>query len=110
MPRILLALAVSLLNSGATAQETLNTGSEMLRHCTSSNSDPMRGYCLGVVSGMLAVSRLLEPEFRFCTERGVTAGQMVRVAVKFMEDNPAMLHRNFDVLALIAFQRTWPCR
>jgi hypothetical protein len=36
--------------------------------------------------------------------------QMVRVVVKFMEDNPQNLHHEFQYIALAAFTQAWPCR
>ena len=39
----------------------------------------------------------------------VTADQATRVVVKFLEQAPELLHQDFRALAIVAFQRAWPC-
>jgi len=41
--------------------------------------------------------------------RGVTKGQYQSIVKKYLNDNPAELHKDADVLVLSALQQAFPC-
>ena len=45
----------------------------------------------------------------FCIPDGVTQDQLIRVALKWMEDNPAMLHITASFHLMSAFKEAFPC-
>jgi hypothetical protein len=119
-----LGVAVALLLAGGEARgQAMRTGNDFLPYCGDQplvDPDPkqvraaffIRGNCLGVVSTLLFASAggLLRPEHRFCPPAGGTSSQARQVVVAFMKRYPAMLHLDFEVLALEALRKAWPCR
>ncbi len=70
------------------------------------------GMCLGLVQGVVGMGYLWQdtgahyyclPEEEFSTK------QAVRVILKYLEDNPAELHRRALVLLVRAFMDAFPC-
>jgi hypothetical protein len=77
-------------------------GNELLSDCTASKDDNVYYQkSAGCVAYITAISdlhdnsvRLQEREPKFCTPRGVTKGQLEKIVVKYLNENPAYLHRN----------------
>ena len=85
-----------------------NSGNLWLRQCTESFTRPD---CVGFVSGVDEfLYRYPTTTPFYCPPRGVTRGQMVDVAVKFMRDNPARLHEPFVSLLIDSLRAAFPCR
>lgn len=103
----LLALCIS--GTSASAQD-VNSGNHMLPSCKALTvkgdaSEPFaQGICSGTIDGLFYAGAGL------CPPDGVTVGQMTRVVVKYLEQNPQRLHEDFKKLALEAMRRAWPCR
>lgn len=71
-----------------------------------SSSHVAMGYCMGVVEA----AALLLDQYRFCIPAtGVTNAQLIRVVVRYIEDNPQKQHHKLAVLASHAFERAFPC-
>jgi len=69
------------------------------------------GECRGVVYAMMAFSKpVFTDDVRFCPPRGVTAKQLVRVVVAYIDSKPGRAHEDFLELALEALRKAWPCR
>jgi hypothetical protein len=68
------------------------------------------GQCMGVVSAMIAAGPLLGPENRSCPPQGVNIGQGARVVTRFLDTSPNLLHYDFRLLVIMAFQSAWPCK
>lgn len=94
------------------------TGSELLEYCRVANepdfSDVVQaGKCHGWIRGASDMHNILfalngfEPQF--CFPEGVTAGQMIAVVVKYLEENPAQLRRPAGPLTLNALVEAFPC-
>lgn len=70
---------------------------------TDANIIYMRGYCLGLISGLSAGREN-------CAPAEVTNGQLARVVVQYIDARPARMHEEFRKLALEAMKAAWPCR
>jgi hypothetical protein len=46
----------------------------------------------------------------YCAAAAVTAGQLVRVLIRWLEANPAQLHEPAGLLAALAYKDAFPCR
>ncbi|HQS14407.1 Rap1a/Tai family immunity protein [Reyranella sp.] len=94
-----------------------NTGNEILPKCQLAARasvpapDEIIGatYCLGIISTLVAVGPFLEPPFRFCFPKEGTNQQAIRVVVSNLEKNPATLHQDFRLLAVMALRDAFPC-
>lgn len=51
----------------------------------------------------------VKPHTIFCPPRSVTNGQMIKVAMKYLDDNPAQLHLRMRVLFRRALISAFPC-
>ncbi|UCU95801.1 Rap1a/Tai family immunity protein [Hydrogenophaga taeniospiralis] len=72
------------------------------------------GQCLGAVEGvrntMLLYRPMLPPALRVCMPAGgIANGQAIRIALKYLRDNPAALHEDSSVLLMKAFHEAFPC-
>jgi hypothetical protein len=47
------------------------------------------GNCGGMISAIEDLSIFLPPSINYCSPNGVTKGQLLRVAVKYIDDQPA---------------------
>ena len=87
------------------AQLQFLTGNMLKQDC---NSDVNfnRDFCFGYVIGVADSNALL-----ICAPRnaGVTQGQFRDIAKKYLNDNPALLHRDADGLVLDALKKAFPC-
>jgi Rap1a immunity proteins len=52
----------------------------------------------------------LDASLGFCVPDRSTVGQAVRVVVAYIDQRPERMHEYFEVLALEALRRAWPCR
>ncbi len=107
MKLFLLSMLV-LLPSMVTAQSGGNfqNGNKLKSHCMGANgfSD---GFCMGYVIGVADSNSLI-----ICSPGGpggVTQGQYTDIVKKYLNENPAQLHRDADVLVLDALKKAFPC-
>lgn len=96
--------------------QTLDNGNMMIDGCAAA-VDPHdktnalgQGFCLGVVTAVSGVASLYPQALGICAPRGVTNGEVARVALKYMQQHPEYLHEPFTLLTLAAMRRTWPCK
>jgi hypothetical protein len=66
-----------------------------------------QGHCAGMVDSIFYFGAT---HFGICSPSGVTVGQALRVAVRYIDQRPERMHENFRNLALEALQQAWPCR
>jgi hypothetical protein len=89
------------------------TGKAMLKDCKRvlepKDADAVVGMCAGTISTLLTIRELLKPVAAFCPPKNVTSEQATRVFVKYLETTPELLDQDFRLLAILAFQRAWPC-
>jgi hypothetical protein len=69
------------------------------------------GRCAREVFGLSDMLQILNGStpIRACVPLEATPGQIIRVVVTTLEQNPAELHESFTVLALAAMGKAWPC-
>jgi hypothetical protein len=127
--------AAFLWTGPAQTQEDINSGNHMLPFCeaflrmndrdslqkeidranVSSAGNPGYfieiGRCAGEVMGLANMLKALNGStpIRACVPLEATRGQIIRVVVSTLEQNPAELHENFSILALAAMGKAWPC-
>ena len=76
------------------------------------------GWCMGFVIGIRESNNTFHSRYRsssgkfmgFCEGGNVSNGQMVRILVKYLNDNPDKLDLYPGALALEAFTNAFPCR
>lgn len=66
--------------------------------------------CLGFIEAARSYTMGLPDHVRSCTPVAATNGQVVRVVVKFLEDNPRRLHESFVTLVAESLKAAWPCK
>ncbi len=108
---ILTALLASM--GGAAAQQTSNANTYYAecKEFGEQQLDASKGgyFCSGLVHGLAGVGKYLSPEYRSCVPINVTAAQLARVVVKFIDEHPEGTNLDFRVLTLAAFHHEWPC-
>lgn len=113
--RYTVAAAVLLSASAASAAEDVISANRLLPACKAfiangGDYPPIgageAGRCVGLMRG-LWYARL---PFGSCPPAEVTWGQMVRVAITYIEARPERMHEDFGVLAVEAMQKAWPCK
>ncbi|WP_353740756.1 Rap1a/Tai family immunity protein [Pseudomonas fluorescens] len=100
----------------------LGNGSELASMCRSSiqqvttfkSDDPIgAGRCFGLIEGTVATVLMVDTQNkaqpRFCLPKNVNTLQMMKVVVKYLDDNPALLNLNEPSLILRAVVDAWPC-
>lgn len=109
----LLVFTVLFFLSSAVAQENQrpDDGNDLLPRCQAVIDSQLTdyqgfpaGYCLGLVHGIAFASP------KVCPASNVKNVQMVRVVVKFLEDNPEQLNAYESVLVERALSKAFPCR
>lgn len=76
------------------------------------------GYCYGLIEGISSLARAYQAgvllnkvygEQLFCLPVDVKNEQMLRVVVKYLENNPSILHKRDSLLAIMSFKEAFPC-
>lgn len=69
------------------------------------------GFCIGFSQGVQNTLQFFPKEAGICFPKdGISAGQSMRIILKYLKENPAQLHQKDTVLAVIAFKKAYPCR
>jgi hypothetical protein len=105
-------IAMMSLNGGAAFAEIDSSANYMMPGChhflqpdarpTDARVYLIAAKCEGLVEG-LAYERV-------CFPSGVISGQVLRVVVNYIDDQPARLHEDFKLLALEALRAAWSCK
>jgi hypothetical protein len=119
MNRILSCFSLALL--GAVFALVFADAANLLPKCKAyveitsdqSGHDPVRAFrtniCVGEISGLAQVGRLLPRPIGSCRPPGVTRGEVARVVVAYIEAHPQRMQDDFTELALEAMHDAWPC-
>lgn len=117
----ILFLLLACLNSGLAIAD----GSSFLSDCKvaidtidgrpNNGSQVGAGICLGTVQGMRHLNSfysvtLKKDQLFFCIPEKVSAGQLARVVVSYLEKNSAKLHEHEGLLVLSSFVDAYPCK
>lgn len=100
-------------------------GNELLRRCDSIvkqsdgkqlGSDEQTGadFCAGYFFGFSdshSIETLIQKTPYFCfPPQGIEVAQQVRIVVKYLKENPAILHESARASVAIALAQAFPCR
>lgn len=121
--RILLASVAALASAEGTAQG--QDGSFYLRACGAAVKQSDGGslspeesatsiFCIGYVSGFLDAHSLSTSQDGtrklICTpERGITNDQAIRIFVKYLRENPKVLHESGRMSLFVSLAKSFPC-
>ncbi|MFL1524111.1 Rap1a/Tai family immunity protein [Pseudomonas sp. O230] len=110
-------------NGGAQASDLKYDGNELLAQCqqylkvadSERNYDVLAvGICGGFIGGVNSTvffySDVLKKDVKYCMPDSVTNGQMVRIVVKYLKDNPKRLNEGRTELVWNAFMDAYPCK
>ncbi len=98
------------------------TGNKILEYCKKKevtkdsnivdfqNDASCRGFIVGAVDGMHYFNLYLNLQNKFCFPKGVTSGQIRKVVVKYLEDNPQRLHEYYVPIIFSAMKEAFPCK
>ena len=110
-------LALLLAASAAPAQEPkFGTVRFFIPHCKATlddaNTDELfrQGQCSGTLLAAHSLSEQLSTNLRFCSPAETQAGELVRVAVAYIDAHPDSMDTMLLDTAIIAFKAKWPCR
>lgn len=125
-------LLLSLLVIAAPYCFSQKTGNDLLKQCSHAiaamdDEQQLQGtqnldvaFCFGYISGVrdgamsyqvFDRSKRQDTFERFCLPKeGIENGQMVRIVVKYLKDNPAKLHERAEWLILDALSNAFPCK
>lgn len=75
------------------------------------NSALDAGVCVGTVETleMLYATASLGGPTTICMPSNASTGQLIRVAIRYMDARPERLNESFALLTIEAFRATWPC-
>lgn len=93
----------------AYAQEDINSGNFYLHACQAfirGEASYQAGKCEGALHATLFPLTAME---MVCIPSGVTVGQVARVFVKYVENNPERLNLDIAVILGYIMGATWPC-
>ncbi|WP_159812976.1 Rap1a/Tai family immunity protein [Pseudomonas sp. 18058] len=79
-----------------------------------STNDFGQGKCFGIVEAVIATTVIrneqMPKESKVCfPSGGITNGQGIRIVVKYLQENPSLLHLSDTLLAMIAIGQAYPC-
>ena len=73
------------------------------------NNVSAANYCSGILNALGSVSALLPPALRSCVPPDATGQQEALVVIRYLENNAALMNKDFRTLTLYAYQQAWPC-
>lgn len=82
------------------------SGNELKEQCNKTTGSYNRGICHGYVSAVIDIG----DNILFCLPGNVTLGQMSDLVIKYMNENPAQLHKSADSIAVSAISKDFPCK
>lgn len=105
------------------SNKAMADGSELLTQCQHAIKaaemekvyDPFQaGMCMGMVQGVQStvyfLSDDLTNESKFCIPEKAKIGQLVRVVVKYLKENPKFLNEGETGLIWLALRGAYPCK
>lgn len=125
MRNTVLFFVLAVVISFCFASSSLADGNELLRECNAAirfldngqvkpNDYQDVGYCFGFCNGVMSsiyfYNEHLPVHQRLCLpEKGLSTEQVVRIVVKFLKDNPSILHYEQSTLVLLAIGKSYLC-
>jgi|LauGreDrversion4_2_1035121.scaffolds.fasta_scaffold973333_2 hypothetical protein len=104
MKKFYLTLSLFLFAQSANA---FYTGNELRTKCNSEIKGSFeRGECYGFIAGVVEA----QSGVFVCLPSGVTLGQVTEMVKKYINENPAQLHKSGDIIVNSAIIKDFPCR
>jgi hypothetical protein len=97
MKKLVTILLLTLLIPATSFADSFKTGNDLLINCES-ELQVDTAHCLEYIKGIYDAHATfvawgyMEP--RFCVPKGVTVGQLRKIVVKYLNDNPQILHQS----------------
>lgn len=89
-------------------------GNELLNHCHdyTEKSDFGAGFCIGYVTGIAEAlnNKVNSSPTPFCIPSEVIFKQLVLIVTKYLNDNPAELHKTAISIIQAALRDAFPCK
>ena len=85
----------------------LTSGNRFESECGETNSTQYT-YCIGYSTGMWDIMTL-DRGWGICPPEGVQMGQVLKVGIVYMRNNPAKTHLTPGLLLLQSWQEAFPC-
>lgn len=105
MKTIICAMVILIANVSYAGNEGYFTGNDFLKY--SEGSLEQKTYILGMVTGVSGMSYFFKD---VCLPAGSNFGQLEKVAIKYMDNNPKDLHFPGVGLVFEAFKDAYPCK
>ncbi len=104
------------------------TGDDLLGFCTQAlrfedklgGGDSIEaGMCIGYISGVAHTGAVYHEIINkddaqwkpiFCIPSRVQGGQLIRIVVKYLKDNPSQLHDDGTLSTMTAYKEAFPCK
>jgi hypothetical protein len=88
-------------------------GNKLLRNCKADVGSTPWGVCIGYVTSVSNTTSSWQNwgdlKSNICLPAGFTSGQLIEVAVKYLEAHPLQLHLSASSLVLNAYIEAFPC-
>ncbi len=93
------------------------TGNELLEMCdieltkdSSVSEFQDTAFCHGYIVGAYEGMKYMAKQKVWCRPEGVTFGQIKKVVIKYLKENPQRLHELYVELVLSAMREAFPCK
>jgi hypothetical protein len=96
-----------LITTAPVSAGDLSDGNGLYEHCRDPQDPKQKLVCAAYVRGM--VDGLLEQGLSNCIPRDVTHEQAADIALRFLQDNPALRHFPSAALAKLSFWQAFNC-
>jgi hypothetical protein len=103
-----LAIASLVLSGAAACAQTMPSGDQWLRQCSSHTASDTRA-CIDFIKGLDELNEFLGSSKLYCLRSDTTRAQMKAIIQKHLQGNPAKLHLPFAGLAIEALRNEYPC-
>jgi hypothetical protein len=109
------AVAGVLANGSAMAAN----GNDLLKWCQGVDSDNAKvqsgfgaGYCIGTMSTVNTLVNYINSglSLEMCPPPEITNGQMAKIVIKYLQQNPEVLHLEATALTVSALRTAYPCK
>ena len=109
MNRFVLSLVAPILGLLLVATDAKAiSGNGLMESCNGLERSSALGFCVGYVVAVADVE-MAKMKKDFCIPPAVTQGQLAKVAVKWLEENPDKLHFSANSLVSAAFANSFKC-
>ncbi|MFV3283168.1 Rap1a/Tai family immunity protein [Pseudomonas sp. NY15356] len=116
--KVIAIVLAGVVAGSCTVSAAGHDGNELLRNCKEFIKDGsfdalLAGECTGLIRGVASTvyfySGDLKNDEKFCMPDDVTNGQVARIVIKYLEDNPKILNRPDMALVWEALIDAYPC-